>query len=79
MTTVTGMPRQAAALASAAPWLPDDCVATPRAASSSDREKTALVAPRALNAPAFCRFSHLKKTSAPEISLTALLVTTGVR
>ena len=35
-------------------------LATPRIAASSSSDNTALVAPRALNAPTFCRFSHLK-------------------
>ncbi len=33
--------------------------------SASESAKTAFVAPRALNAPTFCRFSHLKKRWAP--------------
>jgi hypothetical protein len=31
ITTCAGMPRCCAAYASAAPWLPDECVTTPRA------------------------------------------------
>ena len=42
------------------PWLPLDCVTTPLAASSSLRLKMALVAPRILKLPVFCRLSHLK-------------------
>ena len=60
MTTQAGMPRRTAAYASAAPWLPDECVTTPRPASSAVSENTAFAAPRALNAPIFWKFSHLK-------------------
>ena len=42
-----------AARANAVPWLPDECVATPRFAIISSSANTALVAPRALNAPIF--------------------------
>src|SRR2546428_106355 len=52
---------------------------TPRAFSSSVSERILFVAPRALNAPARCRFSHLKKTSASATSLNDREVTTGVR
>ena len=65
ITTHAAMPRCRAAYASAAPWLPDECVTTPRRASASVSENTALVAPRALNAPTFWKFSHLKKSRAP--------------
>ena len=54
----------AAARASAAPWLPEECVATTRvrrpATASSSKANNAWVAPRYLNAPACCRFSHLR-------------------
>jgi hypothetical protein len=60
ITTHAGMPRARAAYAIAAPWLPDECVTTPRAALGASSENTALQAPRALNAPTFCRCSHLK-------------------
>ncbi len=79
MTMYAGTPRRPAARASAAAWLPDEWVQTPRAASSSSREKTALVAPRALKAPTFCRFSHLKKRDAPAMASMEAQVATGVR
>lgn len=44
-TTCARMPRCLAASATAAPWLPEECVTTPLAASSSDRLNTALQAP----------------------------------
>src|SRR4051794_37305096 len=73
------MPRRWAARARAAAWLPDEWVTTPRAAAASDRDCTALVAPRTLNAPTFWKFSHLKNTRAPARALTAEQVRTGVR
>ena len=65
---VAWIPRIRAASASAWAWLPEEWVATPREASSSESESTALHAPRNLNAPTFCRFSHLKNRLAPVIS-----------
>lgn len=59
-TTCASIPRSLAARATAMPWLPLDCVTTPLAASSSLRLKIALVAPRILKLPVFCRLSHLK-------------------
>ena len=61
------------------PWLPEEWVATPFAACASFRPNTAFEAPRALNAPPFWRFSHLKKSSAPESSLMTREVRMGVR
>src|SRR6516162_357206 len=73
------MPRSAAARATAAPWLPEECVATPRRASVSGRANTALLAPRALNAPPFWKFSHLKESRVPVSPSSVLLLRTGVR
>ena len=50
-TMCAGMPRSLAARARAPAWLPELCVTTPFRASSSDKEKTALQAPRNLKAP----------------------------
>src|SRR5688572_25159600 len=79
ITMYAGMPRNFAARDRAAAWLPDECVATPRAASASDNENTALVAPRALNAPTFCMFSHLKNRLPSDCWSSVELVRTGVR
>ena len=82
MTTVAGIERRRAARARAAPWLPEEWVQTPPVpdgASEPAIESTALLAPRNLNAPARCRFSHLKATSAPTSRSISRLVTTGVR
>src|SRR6185437_10082438 len=72
------MPRSRAARDSAAAWLPEECVATPRRAAAADSASTALVAPRALKAPIFCRFSHLKNSRAPLCASSVALVSTGV-
>src|SRR5215469_3385415 len=73
------MPRQPAAQATAAAWFPLEWVTTPRFASSSLNEKMALVAPRILNEPVFCKLSHLKKSWAPVMASSDLLVSMGVR
>src|SRR5690606_14514980 len=72
------MPRVRAASASAPPWLPDECVTTPRAASPSDSDHTALQAPRNLKAPARCSGSHLKCSSQPASASSARERSTGV-
>jgi len=74
-----GMPRRRAASASAWAWLPEEWVATPRRASASDSENTALAAPRNLKAPTFWKFSHLKNSSAPTRAERLAQVRTGVR
>src|ERR1700681_692524 len=51
----------------------------PRAASSSESEKMALVAPRILKEPVFCRFSHLKNRRPPVSLSRDAEVNTGVR
>ena len=79
MTTVAATPRTRAAAATAWPWLPEEWVTTPRSAWAEESCSTKLVAPRILNAPTFCRFSHLKNNRAPLASSTYELVNTGVR
>src|SRR5882724_11870525 len=79
ITTHAGTPRHAAAHATAAPWLPLDGVTIPRAASASVNENIAFVAPRILNDPVFCRFSHLKNNSAPHSASSVAERSTGVR
>jgi hypothetical protein len=51
----------------------------PRAACSSVRERIAFDAPRILNEPVFCMFSHLKKSCAPVMTFKDADVRTGVR
>src|SRR5664280_1168015 len=79
ITTLAGMLRRRAARARAAAWLPEEWVATPRLASSSLSESTALAAPRNLNAPTRWKFSHLKNSAAPVIASRLAQVSTGVR
>ena len=66
------------ASASAAPWLPEECVTTPRAAMSSASDHTALQAPRNLKAPMRCRCSALKASVAPVSASSARVRSTGV-
>src|SRR5437762_11050698 len=51
----------------------------PRDTSCSVSERIALDAPRILNEPVFCRFSHLKKSPAPAMAFRDADVRTGVR
>ena len=76
-TMIARRPDSAAARASAAPWLPDECVAT--VPTSFGSRATAFVAPRILKEPARCRFSHLKTSSTPSNASSVRLVSTGVR
>src|SRR5580698_6308587 len=79
ITTQAGRPRRRAARASAAPWLPEEWVATPRLKATAGRLCTALLAPRSLNAPISWKFSHLKNTSAPVSASSRGQRSTGVR
>src|SRR5262249_16247008 len=79
MTMCAGTPRSRAASATAAAWLPEECVATACRASWSERAKTALHAPRNLKAPTFWKFSDLQNSVAPTRSFKLVHVSTGVR
>ena len=57
----------------------EECVATPRRASSSPRSRTAFVAPRYLKAPALWKHSALRWSRAPDHASKVLDVRTGVR
>jgi hypothetical protein len=76
---VAGMPSSRAANAMACAWLPDENATTPARRWLSVKRDKALKAPRNLNAPMRCRFSHLKNSSAPSSSLAVRELTTGVR
>ena len=78
ITMYAGIRRSLAARASACAWLPLLCVHTPLSAASP-RRITALLAPRNLNAPTCCRFSHFSSTSLPAMALMSSEDTTGVR
>ena len=79
ITTCAGMPRSAAAVASASAWFPELCVTTPRGASASAMLRTAFVAPRILKLPVRCIDSHLKTTSRPASAEVACAGSAGVR
>src|SRR5947208_2522750 len=52
---------------------------TPRRRLAAERDRMRFSAPRALNEPVFCRFSHLRWISAPAMRLKIELVCSGVR
>ena len=79
ITTCAGMPRSAAAVASASAWFPELCVTTPRGASPSAMLRTAFVAPRILKLPVRCMDSHLNVTGRPASADTAAPAIAGVR
>ncbi|SST07683.1 Uncharacterised protein [Klebsiella pneumoniae] len=76
---VAGIPSKRAERAMAWAWLPEENATTPAARCSAENRDSALKAPRNLNAPMRCRFSHLKKTSAPSSSSRVREDITGVR
>ncbi|MNN43759.1 hypothetical protein D3C81_1580120 [compost metagenome] len=79
MTMVAGMPSSLAERAMPWAWLPDENATTPPLRCAGENFDKALNAPRNLNAPMRWKFSHLKNTSAPTISLKVREVFTGVR
>ena len=58
---------------------PADAATRPRARRSLGSERTLFNAPRTLNEPVRCRFSSLRNTSVPELSLNVCEKTVGVR
>src|SRR5690606_28244606 len=79
ITIVAGIPRRLAASETAIAWLPEEKATTPRRRWSGESCDKVLKAPRNLNAPPCCRFSHLKKTWAARRASSAALLSTGVR
>ena len=69
MTIVAWMPRRWALMATPCAWLPALAATTPRLRSSGVSSANLFAAPRSLNEPVRCRFSSLKCTRAPQISL----------
>ena len=59
MNTVDLLPSRDAASATPCAWLPALAATTPRARSAGDRLAMRTYAPRILNDPVRCRFSHL--------------------
>ena len=70
ITIVAGTARMRAASATACAWLPDEYATTPARRCSGVNRDRALSAPRNLNAPTRCRFSHLNSTWAPTSAST---------
>jgi hypothetical protein len=79
MTMVAGMPRRRAARATPWAWLPEENATTPHWRCDSSSWSSAFIAPRILNEPARCRFSHLRRTSTPILSESEALASSGVR
>src|SRR5690606_38170598 len=80
MYTTARMPSMPAANATPCASLPALAATTPPGAfSASLRRAMRTYAPRTLNDPARCRFSHLSSTRTPAASLIARVVWTGVR
>ena len=65
MTMVALMPNMAAAYATPCAWFPAEDATTAQRSPRSIMEAILLLAPRSLNAPVFCRFSHLRYISPP--------------
>ena len=68
ITTVAEAPSSPAAKATPCAWLPALAATTPRARSASDSRAILVYAPRTLNDPVRCRFSHFRKTGPPACS-----------
>src|SRR5215218_6890625 len=78
MNTVDEMPNSWAARATPCAWLPALAATTPRAFSCAESRHIRVYAPRILNEPARCRFSHLRCTGPPTRSDNARLYSSGV-
>lgn len=68
MKTVARTPSSAEASATPCAWFPALAATTPAARSTGDSPAIRTYAPRSLNEPVRCRFSHLKWTGAPTSS-----------
>src|SRR3954463_3757676 len=79
MNTVARAPSSRAASATPWAWLPALAATTPRARSASLRRAIRVYAPRILNEPVRCRFSHLSQTGPPTRSASARECSCGVR
>ena len=77
--TSHGMPRAAAAAASACAWLPAEAATTPRAQPSSPSVASLLATPRTLKDPVRWRFSAFSATVPPARSENVRVDSIGVR
>src|SRR5829696_4183271 len=78
MKTVAVMPSSCAASATPCAWLPALAATTPRSRSAADSRAIRVYAPRILNEPVRCRFSHLRWTGPPAFSASTRLCSSGV-
>ncbi len=79
MNTVAATSSAAAALATAWPWLPEECVTTPARRAAGSSWRSALVAPRSLKLPVRCNGSGLSRIVPPVSASSAGLRSIGVR
>src|SRR3954452_21833552 len=78
MNTVALAPSRRAARATPCAWLPALAATTPRARSASVSREMRVYAPRILNDPVRCRFSHLSHTGPPTRSASPRECHSGV-
>ena len=78
MNTVAAMPSACAARATPCAWLPALAATTPRARCSASNRAILVYAPRILNEPVRCRFSHLNQTGPAHSSDSAREPAIGV-
>ena len=67
MTMVAGTPKDDAAQATPWAWFPAEEATTGQRSPRSIMAESLFVAPRILNEPVFCRFSHLRYTLPPHM------------
>src|SRR4051812_27248442 len=79
MMMVAEAPSSEAARATPCAWLPALAATTPCARSAADMRAIRTYAPRILNEPARCRFSHLRKTGPPAGADSTRQPSSGVR
>ena len=78
MNTVARTPSVCAASATPCAWLPALAATTPRARCPASSRAIRVYAPRILNDPVRCRFSHFSSTGPPHSSLSAREFAMGV-
>lgn len=78
MNTVERTPSRDEASATPCAWFPADAATTPAARSSGRSPEMRTYAPRSLNEPVRCRFSHFRWTGAPTSPDRCLLPSSAV-